>query len=317
MTIRTIDYGETLNISNIDDKLVSSLYSEALKSNAFVNWNGIESNINLDSEYPTVITATKILYARGQSSNAENARGLLVVSYDPAVFKQELNNTADKDSFSLILDSKNRIVYHTNSNMIGQSLNDTLAEQMARSSSGSFTELVDQTNMLVVYEGTQKGGWTVAKFVPLSNILSNASFMTILLIGLIFFSIIVTGIFGFVMSRQIIQPIKKVTDTFRLLQTGDFSNVSKLNPVHQDEIGELANLFNSFIDAREDITTQKNWNGSSTSKTRSCRRRFKRSKLHRHRWSNRRKWPVSGNWLPVLPMKSTIRSGLSHPIFLF
>jgi signal transduction histidine kinase len=59
------------------------------------------------------------------------------------------------------------------------------------------------------------------------------------------------------MSRQFIQPIKKITDTFRRLQSGDFANVSKLSITHQDEIGELGKLFNSFIDAREDITTQR------------------------------------------------------------
>lgn len=249
--------GETLNATNINERIVENLFSETQESSGFVNWSGIEENINLDSDYSFVITATKILSAKGGSGNSEESNGLLVVSYDPAVFNEGFGETSEQASYSIILDSKQRIVYHPDRQYIGHTLSDDLVLKIKEQKAGHFSQKINGENMLAIFDGTQKGEWTVAKFIPLKNIQSNANTMTVAFIVLIILSISVTGVFGLIMSRQMIQPIKKITDTFRSLQSGDFSKVTRLKLVHQDEIGELGNLFNSFIDAREDITTQK------------------------------------------------------------
>ena len=181
----------------------------------------------------------------------------MIVSYDTAVFSDVFGESADPDGYTIVLDGKNRIVYHPVSNYIGYTISDDVSAQINAQENGFFTQKIDGENMLVVFDGTQKGGWTVAKFIPLSNLWSNANTMTVSFIGLIVFSITVTVLFGLSMNRQVVKPIRQVTNTFRLLQSGDFTNVSKLKIVHHDEIGELGKLFNSFIDAREDITTQK------------------------------------------------------------
>lgn len=249
--------GETLSATNINEEVLDSLFDETLNSEGFVNWSGIEDNINMDSEYSSVITASKILYGKRNQNDLNDSIGILVVSYDPDVFAGQFGDTSDKASYTMVLDSKNRVVYHPNNQYIGHVMSDDLASQLNLTKTGSFTEKIQDEDMLVIFDGTQKGGWTVAKFIPLSNILSKSSSMTVMFVILIILSAAVTGVFGLIMSRQIIQPIKKVTDTFRLLKSGDFKNVSKLKLVHHDEIGELGNLFNSFIDANEDITIQK------------------------------------------------------------
>lgn len=249
--------GETLSATNINEPIVMKLIAETQRFEGFVYWSGIEDNINLDSEYPTVITATKILNPRGDFSISGDSSGLLVVSYDPAVFDEGFGQTTDETSYTIILDAKNRILFHPNAQFIGQIISDALSTQISAQTKGSFSQIINGENMLVIFDSTQKGDWTVTRFIPLKNILSNGNTMTAVFIILIIVSISVTAAFGLLMSKQLIQPIKKITDTFRSLQSGDFTNVSKLKFMHQDEIGELGNLFNSFIDAREDITTQK------------------------------------------------------------
>ncbi len=249
--------GETLNANNIDSTVFDKLLSETDDAEGFVYWSGIENNINLNSEYPSVITATKKLNAKNDDGSTSSETGLLIVSYDTAVFSDVFGESADPDGYTIVLDGKNRIVYHPVSNYIGYTISDDVSAQINAQENGFFTQKIDGENMLVVFDGTQKGGWTVAKFIPLSNLWSNANTMTVSFIGLIVFSITVTVLFGLSMNRQVVKPIRQVTNTFRLLQSGDFTNVSKLKIVHHDEIGELGKLFNSFIDAREDITTQK------------------------------------------------------------
>ena len=249
--------GETLKDININENTIDKLNAGAQSSEDFVYWSGIEPNINRDSEFSSVITAAKMLHAKGDFSNSEDTNGLLVISYDPAIFNEAFGEASDQAGYTIILDSENRIVYHPNSQYIGQALSDDISSQIKVQAKGNFTQTIDGKKMLVIFSNTQKGDWIIAKFIPIKSILSNGNITTIIFIILIILSISITSMFALIMSKQIIQPIKKVTDTFRLLQSGNFSKVPKLTLLHQDEIGELGNLFNSFIDAREDITMQK------------------------------------------------------------
>ncbi len=59
-----------------------------------------------------------------------------------------------------------------------------------------------------------------------------------------------------IVSRKIVRPIKTVNNTIRDLRDGTISKKERLEVKSEDEISELGTLFNSFIDAREDITIQ-------------------------------------------------------------
>ena len=249
--------GETLNADNINEEVLSELYIDIEECQGFVHWDGIESNVNLNSDYAKVITAARMLHIEAGADGSAGAEGLLVVSYDPGVFSDVFDAGADQLGYTLILDKRDRIVYHPDSAYIGHTLTDDLSVRIETSEDGYFTQKIDGTDMFVVFDNTQKGNWTVAKFVPVNSIVASANSRTFVFVILIAMITAVAVVHGRGMSTQFIQPIKKITDTFRHLQSGDFSHAAKLKIVHQDEIGELGKLFNSFIEAREDITTQK------------------------------------------------------------
>ncbi len=249
--------GETLNADHINEEVLSELYADTKECQGFVHWDGIEPNINLDSNYASVITAARILHTEGGVGGSTGAEGLLVVSYDPGVFSDVFNAGADQLGYTLILDKRDRIVYHLDSAYIGHTLTDELSAKLKTSEDGYFTQKIDGTDMFVVFDNTQKGNWTVAKFIPVDTIVASANSRTLIFVVLIAMTIAIAVAHGRGMSKQFIQPIRNITDTFRHLQSGNFTNVSKLKIAHQDEIGELGKLFNSFIEAREDITTQK------------------------------------------------------------
>jgi signal transduction histidine kinase len=247
--------GETLNATNVNEELLGTLFKETRASGGYVHWRGIEENINLDSAYPAVITATKILSL--PSGGDGKTEGLLLISYDPAVFTEVFGMVAGRSGYTIILDSRNRIVFHPEARYIGHILAEDISVPIEAQKNGYFTQRVDGVDMLIVFDSTNKGDWNVVKFVPVNNIVAGANSRSAAFIVLITICVLLAVVHGVGMSRQFIQPIKKITDTFRLLKLGDFKNVSKLKNIHQDEIGELGNLFNSFIDAQEDITTQK------------------------------------------------------------
>ncbi len=248
--------GETLNAANIDATLLERLTMEAAASSDFVYWSGIETSINKDSQYSHVVTAVKQLTNRSTPDGGKPADGLLVVSYDPAVFTSGMSEYENGKGYTLILDRQRRVLFHRDVSILGQKVSTGIASSFSNGD-GSFEQRIDGSDMLVVYAGIADADWTVASFFPLSSIYERSRLVSVLFAGLLLLSIGVIAFFGMLVSRQVVQPIKRVTDTFRALQRGELADSIRFNRKSGDEIGELGNLFDSFIDAREDITMQK------------------------------------------------------------
>jgi signal transduction histidine kinase len=250
--------GETLNVINVDQALCDRLFAETEASDDFVYWSGIETNVNKDSRYENVIMATKILKPNYNLSTPEarDAKGLLIISYNPAVLGEAIGQKHGDGGYGVILDSKKRILYHPDARYIGKTLSDSLTERIA-ANEGNFEQTIEGQNMIVIYNKTQKGDWTVADFIPVAYIYSNSNMVTLFFILVVCIAIVLLIIFQAMLSNKVLKPISEITDTFRLLKNGELESARRLDIDSDDELGELRKLFNGFIDAREDITTQK------------------------------------------------------------
>ena len=246
--------GETLNATNIRTDLLQKLFEESKSQNGYLFWSGIENSINLESQYPQVIMAVRSLNMQGSDANMANS--ILVISYDPAVFANLLEEKNTGDGYSIIIDEKNRILYHPNQAFIGKTLTEGIANQIS-SANGEFVSAIDAKEMMAIYSKTQKGDWAVISFVSIDSIMAQSNVVTTVFSILLGATLLSTLYFAFVVSKQIVFPIKMVIDTFTALKDGELEHAGRLDVRSHDEIGELANLFNSFVDAREDITVQK------------------------------------------------------------
>ncbi len=247
--------GETLGSTGINTELRDRLFRETAAAGELVNWSGIEPSMISRSELPHAIIASKMLFAK--MPGGESGNGLLVVSYDPAVFDPVFGAPTDQGSYTTVLDARHRIIFHPDSRVIGKPLSDDIVRNMDADADGYFQQSIDGQLMLVLFSNTQKGGWSVAEFVPLDSLMATINTWVAFLSVLFVFG--VAGVLNFIrlIRKQVVQPIKKITETFKTLQSGDFHHADKLVLKNRDEIGDLGELFNSFIDAREDITTQK------------------------------------------------------------
>lgn len=248
--------GETLNVNNINNSLKEQLLRNVSTSDEPLHWSGIERNINSNSKYQYVITAAKALRAKPNTGLKDKIVGLLIISYDPNVFSKDFSSSSDKSEFSLILDSKNRIIYHPDNELIGKNISESISSEFKKQE-GYFEKIINEKRTLVIYSKILRGNWTVASFIPVNNIYSKSHDISVYIIFLMILSIAAIAIFGVMVSKQVVLPIRMVTDTFKSLQKGEMENPSRLMQLSNDEIGELGRLFNSFIDAREDITVQK------------------------------------------------------------
>ncbi len=90
-----------------------------------------------------------------------------------------------------------------------------------------------------------------------ASIQQNITMVIIVFAALMTISVLQFILYQRFARRKIIFPIKTIIRAFSDLQEGKVIAWKRLDVKSEDEIGELEMLFNSFIDAREDITLQR------------------------------------------------------------
>ena len=248
--------GDTLNFQQVNTALKDKLYSEALASSKTVTWLGIEDNVNTTSTYKKVITVTKVLKIIDPVTLGEKPIGLILVNYDVNVLNTHFN-TNESSSFYVVIDNKNRIISHPNINYVGKVIDDkNLLSRLAENKSGftynlNIDELI-KGKMLVTYEKLEKSDWTLINFLPVNTITMKTSKIRNIIFITLSICLCLAILTGLLNSKQVLQPVKKITNLFKDIQAGTIDLDLRLEVGTEDEIGELVKWFNTFIESLAD-----------------------------------------------------------------
>lgn len=248
--------GDTLNFQQVDTTLKDKLYKEALDSSKTVTWLGVEDNVNTTSTYKKVIAVTKVIKDLDPLTMEETPLGLILINYDVNVLNKHFNLNQN-NSFYVVIDSKNRIVTHPSVDYIGKVLNDkNLLSKLAQNNS-SFTHYlnIDGLNkgeMLVTYEKFDKSDWTLINFLPINTITMKTSKIRNIIFLTLILCLGMAALTAFLNSKQLLQPVNKMTDLFKDIQAGTIDLDLRLEVGTDDEIGELVKWFNTFIESLAD-----------------------------------------------------------------
>jgi len=241
--------GDTLDVQEINLEAKEKLYNETLDSGNSILWEGIEDNVNLKSKNRKVIVIGKVLKRIDLITFRERPIGLLLINYDIDVFYNHFTSTY-KDTEYMIVDRKNRIVYHPDKSRVGSQLDGDLLKNI-NANSGSFNTNVEGENKLIIYNKSNKNLWTFLALISekgISNKVKDIGNNTVLFL-VVSFSFVF--IIAFVISRKIVEPIKKITNSFKDIQKGTINFETRLQATSNDEIGELCKWFNEFIQSLE------------------------------------------------------------------
>lgn len=242
--------GDTLDVQDIDKKLKDALYKEDLSIDSSIVWNGIEKNINVNSEHHKAIVVSKVLKKINSKSGNELPIGLIIINYDLDVFYDHFNTTNNASTDYIILDRENRIIYHPNKKLIGYKMNPTLLNKL-KGKIGTITTDINDKGMNVIYDKSNKNSWVLIGMIPLSSITSKVfdiekNTFFALLIG-IFLVLAFAGL----IAKKFVEPIKKITLSFEEIRSGTIDYRNKLPVNSMDEIGELCRWYNVFLESLE------------------------------------------------------------------
>ena len=236
--------GDTLLVKSINKKIKDQIYAGALKSKSPVYWEGVVENINTSSTNKTVIAAAKVIRYSDSKSLQQRPIGLLVINYNVTTFFNQFNSSNINSNY-LLLDGKNRAVYTKNINEIGKQVSDDFINKIM-SSSDSFI-YNNNDKQVVNHIHSLNNDWILVSLVPVSIINSQSDIIQSNLIIVLIFSFIIIILASIGFSRKIVDPIKKITNSFRNIEAGSDDYSIRLKSKTRDEIGELVKWFNTFM----------------------------------------------------------------------
>lgn len=244
--------GDTLNIQNINQETRERIFEEAKAAGDFVLWTGVEENINTNSTFKKVITAAKIFKTREQNDSLkEKVIALLLINYSTdSLYEHFIEVDLGEDSYMMVVDSKNRLIFHPDKEVIGSQISATFLEQL-NDEKGSFVTDVENQDMLITYSRSGISDWLLISFVPLKNLTTSADTIrqnTILVLSLCFLFI---SLIALLVERRVVAPLNRLTELFKEIEAGTFDWTFRLVENRKDEIGELIQWFNAFLDSLE------------------------------------------------------------------
>lgn len=238
--------GDTLSFEAINQPALDKIQAEASTSDQIVVWAGVEENINVDSRYAQVVVATKQLYAVNEKAETIPA-GLIVINYSLDQLYTHFNEiNLGFGSYLMIVDNQNNLIFHPDKSLINTTIPAPFVEQLV-GSEGQFNLNFDGQNMLITYTRSELSGWYIISLVPEVSLVGSANTIRNTTIAVGFIGAIFVMLSALWFSRNIIEPIKQITDIFRTIQhEGQYPAHVPVN--RRDEIGQLFEWFNLFLD---------------------------------------------------------------------
>lgn len=243
--------GDTLSAENIDKETYNRIFAEADASKRLVLWTGVEQNINTDSSHKKVLTAAKAMRVINSEKLQEETLGLLLVTYSTdSIYDHFSQLDLGDGAYTMIIDTKNRLIYHPDKNLIGSRVSPSFIEEL-KSQPESFTTSFTGEEMLVSHTTSTMSDWLIVSLVPVSSLTINANAIRnttgiALLIAFIFISLA-----AIVVNNMAVAPIRRLTELFKDIQAGRFHDSMRFSTDRTDEIGELLRWFNTFLDSLE------------------------------------------------------------------
>ncbi len=129
-----------------------------------------------------------------------------------------------------------------------------LAARSGKEGTMQYVSPIDGLEKLVAYMPLTGTGWTIAYAVPIKVAFAPIYVLTryLALIGLL--AVIVMGLGGLIIARQVIKPLEQLKKGAITIGTGNLTQ--RMEKATEDEIGELAAEFNRMAEALSDKETQ-------------------------------------------------------------
>ena len=197
-------------------------------------------------------------------------QGLGVVGLDLSL--ENLQGVASRikvfnDGYGFLLSDTGMVVAHPDKDRIGKSISEylddankeTVAKALKDGSQAFFSQASKASGLGMLYcmtpvslEGAE-GAWSFVISIPEEEMFANARNVQRLLMGLSAGGLAMLIAAVFLITHQIVQPIRRMVTMLKDISEGEGDLTKRLEADSKDEIGEMARHFNAFVSKLQGI----------------------------------------------------------------
>lgn len=241
--------GDTLNTHDIRQDVLERVTRRLQEPGSETVWIGVEDNVNVNSAYPIVLTAAKLVTRSSAQDLEQHTTGLILVNYNlNTLYDQFYRRETDSQAYQMIFDAEQRIIFHPNKALIGKYVSKDMAAQFTNPN-GSLQLKIDGQPMYITYTHLGAEGWVILHLIPQSEIDKKTILIGMVTVICLVVCLALITLYAIVYSRQVVMPVRAMIHQFQMFQSG-VVNWNRTLPVPaKDEIGELVRWFNTFSDS--------------------------------------------------------------------
>lgn len=249
MNGRQYHVGDTLNLSNVRTGLRDKLMQKTIEAGNRLIWHGVEDNVNSASGSRKVIVATKLL---GGHEGRAGPAGMLLINFSTDYLHNYFSRiNLGEGAYLMIVDENGRLLFHPSKKLIGQPIEDGLG-RMLKEPSGSLPVILDGRDTIVSYLQMPDKQWKVISVVPYDTLMSPMNNINRIVMVLLIVNLLLIAWFIRTYLQQVVSPIRAISEGFERFQGGRVDGQWRLpKPRTLDEISELVDWFNSFLETNE------------------------------------------------------------------
>ncbi len=240
--------GDTLDIGNLNTDLRDHLIKETMAQPNSIYWAGVRPNVNGNSTHRLTLVAAHMIARSNPVTSRREPVALLQVNFDLNQVRQQFAGTGRSgDSIMVMLDGRNRFVYHPDATLIGEAAGSEMLATLADPHNERRSSFSDN-GVLVTRANLHAPGWRVVSLVPQASLTRVARDIGLATALVMLASLVLVGAGTFSLVRRVVQPLRAISDRFRLLREAPQVMQTPLPVSGTDEIAELTVWFNAFLD---------------------------------------------------------------------
>lgn len=179
-------------------------------------------------------------------------KGILGMDMNAFALEKLWNIGQLKNDTSLwIMDQEGKIIYHSDTQLLGQKINPNLLSQLTKKDEGSFHDVWKNEKTMFYYTKSSYTGWTLIAMTPEASILEPVSGVKRNAFVASAFAIIVALLISFAFTRSIVRPLRKVQKGMQKMETGEWEKIKPLQG--NDEISSVVQSYNKMIERLSEL----------------------------------------------------------------
>ncbi|MNI21608.1 Methyl-accepting chemotaxis protein McpB [compost metagenome] len=174
-----------------------------------------------------------------------DGKGVISLNLDLSTLAKMTDMKVGEEGYITILDSSQKVLVHPTA-VIGEESKEDYTTSIFESDNGTISYTSQNIDYQMSFMKNEKTNWRIGGIISEGEVKRETKVIRETAIIVVLSSVLVAGVIIFLNVRSVTVPLRKLKEATAVLGQGDLTN--RLDSFRQDEIGDLANNFQTMVD---------------------------------------------------------------------